>query len=208
MINKAGATTREKLVETAIDLIWQSGYTAVSVDGICKAAGVQKGSFYHFFPSKTDLAVAAIDESFARFRPVIEEVFAESVPPAKRFELLADFGYEHQKEVAEKYGMVCGCPFLTMGAEMAPQNEAIRSKTDEIMTIQRGYFERALKDMIKAGMLPQKTNVKAKAREIHAFIMGQLVMARIQNSLKPIKSDLKPGLISLIGAKEKILEDA
>ena len=208
MMNKTGVTTREKLIETAIDLIWKSGYSAVSVDDICQAADVRKGSFYHFFPSKTDLAVAAIDESFNRFRPVFEEVFDPSVPPIKRFELLADCGYQHQKEVAEQYGMVCGCPFLTMGAEMAPQNEPIRVKTDEIMTLQRSYFERALKDMMAEDLLPEDTNIKSKARKIHAFIMGQLVMARIQNNLKPMKNELKTGLLRLIGAKEKMLEEA
>jgi len=44
-------TTKQKLLETAMELIWVSSYGSVGVDDICKRAGVSKGSFYHFFPS-------------------------------------------------------------------------------------------------------------------------------------------------------------
>jgi len=50
---------RQRLLDATIDLIWQNSYGAVTVDDICERAGVKKGSFYYFFPSKTDLVVAA-----------------------------------------------------------------------------------------------------------------------------------------------------
>ena len=52
---------RERLIASAIDLIGARSYRAVSVDDLCAHAGVNKGSFYHFFPAKRDLALAAID---------------------------------------------------------------------------------------------------------------------------------------------------
>jgi TetR/AcrR family transcriptional regulator, transcriptional repressor for nem operon len=47
---------RERLIGTAGDLWHRRSYTDVGVSEICETAGVQKGSFYHFFPSKQDLA--------------------------------------------------------------------------------------------------------------------------------------------------------
>ena len=52
---------REKLLQVAFDLIWKQSYGSVSVDDICERAEVKKGSFYYFFPSKSDLAVAAYE---------------------------------------------------------------------------------------------------------------------------------------------------
>ena len=49
---------KQRLLQATIDLIWQNSYGAVTVDNICERAGVKKGSFYYFFPSKTDLVVA------------------------------------------------------------------------------------------------------------------------------------------------------
>ena len=53
---------REKLLAVAFDLIHESSYGSVSVEQICTRAGVNKGSFYYFFKTKTDLVVAAYEE--------------------------------------------------------------------------------------------------------------------------------------------------
>ncbi|MCW2286501.1 AcrR family transcriptional regulator, partial [Rhodoblastus acidophilus] len=60
--------TKRRLIAAALELIWRSSYGSVSVDDICKAADVRKGSFYHFFPSKADLAVAAMDHADKELR--------------------------------------------------------------------------------------------------------------------------------------------
>jgi TetR/AcrR family transcriptional repressor of nem operon len=53
------AGSRQKLVDAAISLIRQKGYSATSVDDLCGAAGVTKGAFFHHFKSKEALAVAS-----------------------------------------------------------------------------------------------------------------------------------------------------
>lgn len=50
---------REKLLASALRLIRTKGYTATTVDDLCKDAGVTKGAFFHHFRSKDDLAVAS-----------------------------------------------------------------------------------------------------------------------------------------------------
>ena len=51
---------REKLMSAILELIWSGSYGNTTIDQICERAGVKKGSFYYFFDSKADLAVAAI----------------------------------------------------------------------------------------------------------------------------------------------------
>ena len=71
---QSGATgARQKLIDAAISLIRQKGYSATSVDDLCGAAGVTKGAFFHHFKSKEALAVASTaywiectDAGFAR----------------------------------------------------------------------------------------------------------------------------------------------
>ena len=57
-----GAGTKAKLLDAARDVIRAKGYTATTVDDICEAAGVTKGSFFHHFKSKEHLGVAAADQ--------------------------------------------------------------------------------------------------------------------------------------------------
>ncbi|WP_447974456.1 TetR/AcrR family transcriptional regulator [Nitrospira sp. Kam-Ns4a] len=40
---------------------WPRGFVATTVDEICETAGLTKGSFFHYFASKEDLARVALD---------------------------------------------------------------------------------------------------------------------------------------------------
>ena len=51
--------TRTKLLDAALNVIRAKGYSATTVDDICVASGVGKGSFFHHFKSKEELAIAA-----------------------------------------------------------------------------------------------------------------------------------------------------
>ncbi len=51
--------TRASLLDAALRVIRSKGYSATTVDDICAAAGVTKGSYFHHFSGKEDLAIAA-----------------------------------------------------------------------------------------------------------------------------------------------------
>ncbi len=53
------ALSRKKLLDASLRVIRAKGYEATTVDDICAAADLSKGSFFHHFKSKEDLAVAA-----------------------------------------------------------------------------------------------------------------------------------------------------
>lgn len=200
------APTKQKLIDTASELIWRNSYNSVSVDDICKTANVKKGSFYHFFKSKTDLAIAAMEDHYETSKPMFDEVFSPTTPPVKRLEKLAALAYEKQKTTLEDYGRVCGCPFATLGSEMAGQEEQIRKKVEEIFTHHKKYLESTLRDMVSEKILTDKIDIKSKTNEIHNYVMGQVMVARILNSLEPLEANLKSGIFRIIGIKAETLE--
>ena len=51
--------SKTKLLDAALHVIRAKGYTATRIEDICEAAGLTKGSFFHHFESKEDLALAA-----------------------------------------------------------------------------------------------------------------------------------------------------
>ena len=50
---------RTRLLQAALRLVREKGWAAASVDELCAAAGVTKGSFFHHFKTKEALGVAA-----------------------------------------------------------------------------------------------------------------------------------------------------
>ena len=66
--------SRIRLLDAALRTIRSQGYTATTVDDVCAAAGVTKGSFFHHFKGKEDLALAAI----AHWNTVTGGHFAEA----------------------------------------------------------------------------------------------------------------------------------
>jgi len=194
--------TKTKLIDAGMELIWRGSYGSVSVDDICRAAAVKKGSFYHFFPSKVDLAISVMEESFKQLKPELDRIFSPDTPPLARFERLADAIYEFQSQAEAKYHQVCGCPFSSLGSEMAGQEAGIRAKFADIAQRRERYYVNALRDLVAEGRLPETTDVQVKAQEIYAYIVGQLVIARIENDLRLLKRDLKPGLLKILGVED------
>jgi TetR/AcrR family transcriptional repressor of nem operon len=55
-------TTRDKLINATFDEVFSHGYQGASLCDILAKAGVHKGSMYHFFANKKEMALAAIEE--------------------------------------------------------------------------------------------------------------------------------------------------
>lgn len=206
-MGRSPTDTKEKLLQTANELIWKSSYGSVSVDGICKESGVNKGSFYYYFSSKSELAVAVMEESYQLYEPKLHEVLTTPIPALERFENLASFFYNEQKNALEKYGRVCGCPYASLGSEMAGNEEIIRQKVDEIFSRHEKVFETNLQEMINAGYLSEQADVTALASELNVFLLGMMMMARIQNNLTRLEGDMGMGFVRILGlTKEEILQ--
>jgi DNA-binding transcriptional MerR regulator len=54
----AGPSVRERLIEAGLGAFCHRGFGEVSVDDVCRAVGIAKGSFYRYFDSKEDLFLA------------------------------------------------------------------------------------------------------------------------------------------------------
>src|ERR1700761_44825 len=140
-----------RLLQTAHELIWRQSYGSVGVDQICEQSGVKKGSFYHFFRSKSELTVAAYEFYWDQVRLILDRIFSMPVPPLERLDAYFANIRRIQTEHFEKNGCVLGCPFASLGSELSTQDEAIRQMAQQISERKRGYFESTLIEAIELG---------------------------------------------------------
>ena len=203
-MTKPVSETKQKLIATATELIWRESYNAVSVDDICKKAGVKKGSFYHFFPSKAHLALETMDSCMQETKQQYDNIFSATRPALERFELMVQHVIDQQKEISAELGHVCGCPFATLGSELASQDAEVGKKITDICAKKTAYYESALRDLVTEGLIDADTDIKLKANEIFGFIIGQLIMARISNDLGFIENNLERALFDLLGIEKSV----
>jgi TetR/AcrR family transcriptional repressor of nem operon len=190
---------KAKLLSVAFDLIHENSYGAVGVEQMCQRAKVNKGSFYYFFKTKADLVVAAYEEHWRLKEPDYERIFSTESSPLKRLALWCDYIREVQKQRHKKYGQVCGCPYTSVGGELATQDKKVRLKTRDLIDRHVKYLIGTIADAMIIGVA-EKGDPEIKAQLVHAFVVGLLLRAKIYNDLK-ILSHLDEAIFALIGAK-------
>lgn len=173
--------TRDRLLDAAASLMWERSFQATGVDELCQRASAKKGSFYHYFASKTDLAIAAIERSWQQVKEgIFEPVFSTQESGLAQIQNLIERVCEFQRQTADETGGVLGCPFGNLGQEMARQDERIRMVLQDIFAAHCDFFEGALKHAQAAGEIPPGDN-RLRAESIFALLEGALVLAKVAN---------------------------
>ena len=178
--------SRELLLEAALELFWIKGYHATSVDLICEKCGIKKGSFYHHFESKEEMAVAALCLSWEAFKASLDIAFSPLLTPIERFRACFRNHRKFQAEMQEKYGFVCGCPLFALGAEVSASEPALRAKIEDNLNRVGKYFESSIREGHTLGEF-DVPDVKKTAGQILSFWEGANTMSRIHNSPKPLR---------------------
>ncbi len=188
--------TRQRILKSARDLFYAHSYFDVGVAAICEAAGVKKGSFYHFFPSKLDLTLAVIDEYLAEFRQqIFDKAFAREIPPLQRLSRMIELAYGFQRGICDETGHTLGCPFGNLASELSTKEEVIRKKVVRVFANMEQTLRDTLQEAAHQGELPG-VDLEATAKAMTAYIEGVMLMAKTQNDPEVIRN-LGPAVVGL-----------
>lgn len=193
--------TRLKLIQTAKELIGSSSYASVGVAEICKQAGVNKGSFYHFFESKEELAIVALNDEFELNKVILDEIFSATKPAMQQLDEILELFANKQKEDYEKHGKICGCPVANLGSEMVTQKDTFSKCIISIVDKYELYMVSLVQKFMLEGLISKNTNAVKTGAAVHAYIMGIKVLTKLENNPKIITEDLKQVILNIIGVK-------
>ena len=193
----------ERLKDAALALIWEESYGAVTIDDICKRADVKKGSFYYFFDSKAELAVAAMEKVWeTEWKPRLDQTFSMSADPLTRITNYLGAIYSVQSEAKARSGKVLGCPMCSVGSEVSTQEaDAVVAKIRELMARKRRYFETTIRDAVAEGQIEPCDPVQ-KTCALVGLIEGMVGQSRIMNDPEPLRG-LPEAAMILLGVKPK-----
>ncbi|MEZ5585513.1 MAG: TetR/AcrR family transcriptional regulator [Sedimenticolaceae bacterium] len=188
--------TKTRILATARELFHSRSYADVGIKEICDAASVQKGSFYHFFPSKRDLALAVIDDMADDWaHGFVAEAFDRNLPPLERLDYMIDAAYYWQKAAKDIEGRVPGCLFGNLALEISTRDEVLRAKLNAVFDKASARFHETLDEAVEHGLM-QPLDTAATAQAMLAFLEGVILLAKSRND---------PDVVRVLGPAIKTL---
>jgi len=188
-------TARDRLIEGAAQLLYQRSYGSVGVDELCERAGVRKGSFYHFFHSKRDLALAVLEAQWDAFERDGLRLAREAERPLDRLAMVFEFGIATLDRCRRETGSVLGCPFGNLAVELSTIEPEIRAKVAEIFARFARFFEDVLAAAVVAGDIGE-IDIPGAASALVAYYEGIMLLAKTSGETQVMR-DLAPAALLL-----------
>lgn len=191
-----GVDSRQVLIETMSELMWERGYADTSPREVRNRSGVGQGSMYHHFPTKRDLALAALERNVTDLLPAASELDGPGDPMA-RIE-----AYLMRPRDALK-----GCKVGRM-----TQDPQVREDPVLLAPVARAFAQvhvswvKVLREAIAAGELRDDLDPEQLAHTLMAVLQGGYVLAIAQQDPAPFQDALS-GALALLRASAPSTSD-
>lgn len=164
--------TKESLLAAAKKLFLTRGYAGTSVDAICSQAKVSKGSFYHFFDTKEELALAVLQWSIERSSAIIAAgTFVRMTDPVERA-----VGYLKHVEKSAETIWKGGCILSTFAIELADTHPKLQKVVAEIFSAVAADVAQQLKPIADLGNgIPSASEL---ADQFLIILEGSIILAK------------------------------
>src|SRR5262245_5888102 len=179
--------TKHKLLDAAQELMLAKGYTATSVDEICEAAGLTKGSFFHYFESKEHLGRVLAQRFYASMRQLFQSApFHQKRDPLDRVFGRVDFLIDLSRRPQGGKGCLLG----TFVQELSATHPTIRSVCATCFDDAARSFKQDL-DEAKAKYAPRaRWSTQSLAEHLTAVAQGAIILAKARQDPKVVEESL------------------
>jgi TetR/AcrR family transcriptional regulator, transcriptional repressor for nem operon len=180
---RPASEARAKLIRTALRSMQRTSFENVGVAQITVEAGVPKGSFYYWFPSKEELGAEVIDafaEAGHKLRAQL--LLADGRTPLQR---LQDY-FSHVIGLLERQDFKTGCLLGAMSLEMAGRSELMRERLSQAFERWEGTLRDVLSEAASENALPPGLNPCDAAAFILNAWEGALLRMKAERSPQPL----------------------
>lgn len=171
---------RDLILAKGAEVMTRRGYHGAGVQEIVQAAGVPKGSFYHYFASKEDFALQALQQVYApRLQRYAEALAKSALSPRQRIlgyytELVEHFARQEKPEYH--------CFIGSLSFEMAELSPVLGAEVDAILQRSADILQRCLEQAQSAGELAADEDCANLASFIANAWQGALMRLKVSNN--------------------------
>jgi TetR/AcrR family transcriptional repressor of nem operon len=181
-MNTRHDNTRQHILDTGLRIFAGKGFTSVGLNELLKAAGVPKGSFYHYFESKEQYGQAMLEDYFARYIDDFDTLMAgESVSGRERLMRYWQRWLDRQCDDCSEQK----CLVVKLSGEVADLSDAmrltLRDGTDRIVA----RIAHIIEDGMADGSLPQ-LDATAAAQTLYQLWLGASLLGKLHRNSRAL----------------------
>lgn len=174
-ITKSG-DTRQQILDTAKDIILGKGFSAAGLNEILSAAGVPKGSFYHYFKSKEQFGDALLENYFDDYLQMLEHLLKDD--GSSNSSRLLKF-FQTWLDTQSSDATTDKCLIVKLSAEVTDLSEAMRitlkNGTDSVIA----RLTNCVQEGIRKGEFPANLDANTVTAEIYYMWVGATLLTKV-----------------------------
>lgn len=179
MASKHHNTPEERVLDAAANLFYTQGYAATGVNQIISEANVARASFYQYFPSKKDLAVAYLRRRHTTWFQWLRARVDNEAEPEQRVYALFDFLADWLPESEYR-----GCAFLNMISESPTLGDEIQNVIRQHKSELRDYIRGLVCEL-------ELDDPEPIANAVHVLFEGAIVESQVMRDPWPVAAARK-----------------
>jgi len=186
---------RDEKLEEAMELFWEQGYEATSVQDLVDHLGLNRSSLYNTFGGKHDLYLEALD----RYRQSDNRALKQHLRDAptalagirRAFAAVAEQATENE----------CGCFTTNATVECATRDPSTRERACETFATMRALFQETVEQAQAEGAVEAERDAEALGRYLTNAYNGLYLTAKTCPSADVVQDIVDETLRGLTGAK-------
>jgi TetR/AcrR family transcriptional regulator, transcriptional repressor for nem operon len=187
-LTRKGQATRERILESAAELIYRQGVQGTSNDALRRAAGVSGSQLTHYFPDKESLVRAALAWRAESMMGLRDD------PPRGPLDNMAALRAWADTYVGNPAVVAGGCSFGSLAAEVLKSDLDVSDAVAEGFARWRAQFRDGIIAMRNRGQLRPDANPDQLATSLMAAFQGGLLLTQAARDVQPLREALDAAL--------------
>ena len=175
--------TRERIIETALNLFYNQGYLATGINQIISESNIAKATFYAHFPSKEALCITYLQARHVLWMGWLKKSISGKKTAKEKLTGIFDFLKKWMSESNFR-----GCAFLNIATEIPAIDSKIRDEVIKHKNDLQAYLYDIIHDLIESNTSYSDLKVQQTTKMVYVLIEGAIVSSQNYNDTWPIKA--------------------
>lgn len=178
--------TKTRIINAAYELMLSQGYAATGVNEICARAAVSKGSFYHFFQTKQQCALAMMWHHMEEAEQMLGGLDFSQFEPIE-----AGLQYVQYLEELSSDVFAQGCLFGAFALELAETHPELRTEISRVFQRITDHYESVLEPVVRGCRRADAPTARELAEQMVTVIEGGVVLSKAHGDLRFLPQGLR-----------------